>query len=187
MDDAPPPTPERTLRAAALSGDVDGWRRLFEPAFDPVHRYARWRCGGRADLTDDVVQEAWLTAARKLRAFDPDAGRFAGWVCGIVATVARAHVRRRLRTAARVRPLVAVAEPVHPEADAAADPELVARALAGLPARYEAALRMKYFDRLTVADMTAATGDTVKAVESLLARAREAFREAYRRLGGDTP
>jgi RNA polymerase sigma-70 factor (ECF subfamily) len=108
-------------------------------------------------------------------------------VCGIAANVARSLVRRRLRHARRVQPLVAVPEPPHPEPDPTHDPERVALALAELPERYELALRMKYFERRSVAEMTAATGDTVKAAESLLARAREAFRAAYTRLGGDTP
>ena len=52
-------------------------------------------------------------------------------------------------------------------------------ARAELPERYEAVLRMKYLERMSVADMAAARGETEKAVESLLSRAREAFREAY--------
>ena len=58
--------------------------------------------------------------------------------------------------------------------------ERIAAALAGdLPERYEAALRMKYLDRRTVAEIAAEWGETEKAVESLLGRARAAFREAY--------
>jgi RNA polymerase sigma-70 factor (ECF subfamily) len=48
-----------------------------------------------------------------------------------------------------------------------------------LPARYEAVLRAKYLDGRSVADVAAAHGETAKAVESLLTRAREAFRQAY--------
>ena len=55
------------------------------------------------------------------------------------------------------------------------------RALAELPEHYEGVLRAKYLDRLTVEAIANARGDTLKAVESLLARARQAFREAYER------
>ena len=44
---------------------------------------------------------------------------------------------------------------------------------------YEAVLRAKYLDRQTVEEIAAARGETMKAVESLLSRARQAFREAY--------
>jgi RNA polymerase sigma-70 factor (ECF subfamily) len=57
--------------------------------------------------------------------------------------------------------------------------ERVARAFAALPDHYEAVLRAKYFDRMTVDEIAAARSETPKAVESLLSRARQAFREAY--------
>jgi RNA polymerase sigma-70 factor (ECF subfamily) len=59
--------------------------------------------------------------------------------------------------------------------------ERVAEALAGLPDRYEQVLRAKYLDRLTVDQIAAGWGETPKAIESLLTRARQAFREAYGR------
>ena len=65
--------------------------------------------------------------------------------------------------------------------------EQIALALSQLPERYEAALRAKYLDRQSVAQMAEAWQETPKAIESLLTRAREAFREKYQRLedGGE--
>ena len=177
--DAAPATRERTLRSAALGGDEPAWAELYHSAYDIVFRYAVWRCGGRADLAEDVVQEAWLLAARRLRAFDPDRGRFAAWVCGLAANAARTAVRTRLRATRRI---AAVRVPAAEPGDH--DPELVAVVLADLPAEYEAVLRAKYFDQQSVHEIAAERGKSLKAVESLLTRAREAFRTAYGRLGG---
>ncbi len=174
-----PPNPEPALRLAALAGDAGAWRALFDSAFQAVASYARWRCGGRADLSDDAIQETWLTAARKLRRFDPARSRFAGWVCGLAANVCRNLVRSRLRAARRVQSLVAVPEPAVPDESLDHDPEAVARALAELPERYEMALRLKYLEQQTVTEMARLLGDSEKAVESLLTRARQAFRERY--------
>src|SRR5439155_21308693 len=110
--------------------------------------------------------------------------RLAAWICGMAANVARAQIRLRLRDSKRVRALVTVPEPAT-EVDAS-DPERVGIALAELPERYEAALRAKYFEQLSVAAMAAASCESEKAVESLLTRARQAFREAYSRCG-ETP
>jgi RNA polymerase sigma-70 factor (ECF subfamily) len=97
----------------------------------------------------------------------------------LTANVARNVVRSQLRRARR-----RVSVPA-PEPDAADhDPELVAVTLAELTAEHEAVLRAKYFDGQSVNEIATATGHTTKAVESLLTRAREAFRAAYRRLGG---
>jgi RNA polymerase sigma-70 factor (ECF subfamily) len=173
-------TRERTLWTAALAGDEPAWAELYSAAYDTVFRYALWRCGSRTDLAEDVVQEAWLLAARRLKAFDPDRGQFAGWVCGLAANVARNAVRTRLRAARRL--LTVPAPDSEPDRDQ--DPEAVALALAQLPADYEAVLRAKYFDQRSVTEIARQLGKSAKAVESLLTRAREAFKAAYRTLGG---
>jgi DNA-directed RNA polymerase specialized sigma24 family protein len=48
-----------------------------------------------------------------------------------------------------------------------------------MPERSERVLRMKYLDGMTVAEIAAACGESEKAIESLLGRARAGFREAY--------
>jgi RNA polymerase sigma-70 factor (ECF subfamily) len=56
---------------------------------------------------------------------------------------------------------------------------MVAHALAALPHHYEAVLRAKYLDGLSVQAIAESSGNSPKAVESLLSRARQAFREAF--------
>ena len=57
--------------------------------------------------------------------------------------------------------------------------ERVAQTLTELPERYEAVLRAKYLDQQSVADIAAAWSETPKSIESLLTRARQAFRGAF--------
>jgi RNA polymerase sigma-70 factor, ECF subfamily len=178
---------ERAVRDAVLAGDAAAWRAWYAEHFDRLAAYTRWRCGGLIDLADDVVQETWLTAVRRLRAFDPDKGLFFSWLCGIAANTARNAVRARRRQGKRARPLAPGDDPPAnaPDPAAAEKAERVAAALAALPDHYEAVLRAKYLDQLTVEEIAAARGDTPKAVESLLTRARQAFREAFERATHD--
>ena len=53
---------------------------------------------------------------------------------------------------------------------------LVNATMAQLPPHYREALEAKYLDGRSVRDIAAAAGNTEKAVESLLGRARQAFR-----------
>lgn len=164
---------ERELRRAVLAGEEFAWRTLYDESFAGLYAYVLWRCGGWRDRADEVTQETWLTAVRRLRAFDPSAGSFASWLRGIAANVLRNHFRRAKR---RMQPLEG--EPLAKE-EPREQSERIAEVLAALPEHYEAVLRMKYLDGRSVADIAAERGESPKAIESLLTRAREAFRQAY--------
>ena len=174
-----PPT-ESALRDAAIRGDADAWRTLYESAASEVSRYVRWRCGGRRDWADDAAQDAWLTAAKSLSRFDPSKGAFAGWVCGLAANGLRNRIRGWKRSLGRNEPL-----PIDVTASPESEPDRetalrVTETLACLPERCERVLRAKYLDELSVNEIAERWGETPKAVESLLTRARQAFREAFK-------
>lgn len=167
---------ERQLQRAVLAGEDFAWRTLYDDAFAALYAYVLWRCGGLRERADEVTQETWLTAVRRLRSFDPVAGSFAAWLRGIAVNVLRNHFRRETRRTRRMQPLEGeplAEEQPHEQA------ERIGAALAALPEHYEAVLRMKYLDGWSVADIAAERGESPKAIESLLTRAREAFRQAY--------
>ena len=170
---------ERAVRDAVLRGDVAAWRAWYAEHFDRLAAYANWRCGGIADLADDVVQEAWITAVRRLRSFDPAKGPFFAWLCGIASNAARNAIRGWRRHRTRFRPLESTDDPPATASSVSDDAERVAAALAELPEHYEEVLRAKYFDQLSVEAIAQARGESAKATESLLTRARQAFREAF--------
>jgi RNA polymerase sigma-70 factor (ECF subfamily) len=169
---------ERSLRDAVLSGDERAWRRWYEDSFAALYAYVLWRCGGLRHHADEVVQDTWLVAVRRIGAFDPDQAAFATWLRGIAAHVLRNHFRRTRRDR-QVASLNGVDAAAHADADQRDRAERVARALSLLPERYEAVLRAKYLDGRSVAEVAADWNETPKAVESLLTRARQAFREKY--------
>jgi RNA polymerase sigma-70 factor (ECF subfamily) len=177
MSASDPELRERGLRDAVLAGDERAWRAWYDESYAALYRYVLWRAGGLRDLAEEVVQETWLVAVRRVRHFRPAAGPFAAWLRGIAANLLRNHLRRRRRRGRAEALSEAVARSGGEEAQERA--EAVAGALAALPGHYEEVLRAKYLDGASVADIAAARGETVKAVESLLTRARQAFREVY--------
>lgn len=178
---------ERAIRDAVLAGDTAAWRAWYADNFDRLANYVRWRCGGLPDLADDVIQETWLTAVYRLRAFDPERGPFFGWLCGIAANATRNAIRARRRQRKRTRPLATIDAPpvAAPDPAAVETSERVAVALAELPEHYEAVLRAKYLDQMSVDAIATQRGESPKAVESLLTRARQAFREVYQKATDD--
>jgi RNA polymerase sigma-70 factor, ECF subfamily len=170
---------ERGLWHAVLAGDDQAWRAWYEASFEPLYAYILWRCAGLRDVADDIVQETWLTAVRRLRQFDPERAGFGTWLRGIAGNLARNHFRKEKR-----RPTLPLANadlPAKSDADSERreQAERIAQALAAIPQHYEAVLRAKYLDQESVADIAVARNESVKAVESLLTRARQALREAF--------
>jgi RNA polymerase sigma-70 factor, ECF subfamily len=173
------PTDERVLRRAVLAGDDAAWRALYDESFERLRVFVLWRSGGLHELADDVIQDTWLIAVRRIRRFDPNQGSFLGWLRGIAINVLRNQLRaRRKRRTAPLRDEFAVAAPPTADRDRA---ERLADALLDLSERYESVLRAKYLEGQSVADIAATWKETPKAIESLLTRARNALREAYKR------
>ena len=179
MDDGDRVWRERGLRDAVLAGDEQAWRLWYDESCTDLSAYVLWRCGGLRDRADEVVQETWLTAVRRLSSFDPGAGSFAGWLRGIAVNLLRNQFRRDIRRQGRTVVSDRVGEAADVEALRREQAEAVAVALSILPEHYEAVLRAKYLEGRSMADIAATRGESVKAVESLLTRAREAFRTAY--------
>jgi RNA polymerase sigma-70 factor (ECF subfamily) len=176
---------EEMLRRAVLAGDEDAWRVWYLEVFDELDRFVFWRCGGRRHEADEVVQETWLTAVRQIRSFRPRQGSFLAWLRGIAANVRRNQVRAAQRQSQRE---THAAGPLYDGAEAKQmthehdQSERIAATLDGLLERQESVLRAKYFDGLSVAEIAEAWKESPKAIESLLSRARDAFRERFEQL-----
>jgi RNA polymerase sigma-70 factor, ECF subfamily len=174
---------EKKLRVAALSGEEAAWRELYDLTYAKLWAYVFWRCAGLPDVAEEVTQDTWLVAVRRLRDFDPAAGPFLAWLRGIAGN----HLRNYFRSK-RVRPRQWLADDslatAGDDQERREQAECIARALAELPERSEAVLRAKYLELASVEQIAAEWGDTAKAIESLLSRAREAFRREYEKLAG---
>ena len=170
---------DRLLRVAVLRGDQRAWQTWTNETFDDLYGYVQWRCGGVRDRTDEVVQETWLVAARRIRRFDPAKGTFLAWLRGIAGNVLRNHMRRRKPAQSLNIDPVAAAD--HAAAEERERGERIATVLCGLPERHEAVFRAKYLEGLSVVEIAESRAETPKAVESLLTRARQGFRDAYRK------
>ncbi len=165
---------EHVLRRAAIAGDEQAWRAWYDASLDSLYAYVLWRCAGLRDLADDIVQETWLIAVRRIRDFEPERASFLTWLRSIAANLLRNHFRKESR-----REALAGGQSGLDKTGQTAEAEHIALALAALPDHYEAVLRAKYVERDSVAEIAVARGESVKAVESLLGRARQAFKEMY--------
>src|SRR5262249_7658 len=113
MDSGDRVVTEQRRRAAVLAGDEHACPEWYDTTSDHVRAYAHWACAGLHPLADEVGQETWLTAVRRVRAFDPARASFRSWIFGIAANVVRDHLRSADAERRRAVAL-AGAEPVAP-------------------------------------------------------------------------
>jgi len=176
---------EAALRWAVLAGDESAWRTLYDRCYGPLYGYVHAKTWRHTQRTEEVVQETWLIAVRRIRRFDPERAPFIAWLRGIAEGVLRNHARKWQRQSRMERPMEEAPDIQLAPIPDVAEAEHVAETLGSLPEDYRDALEAKYGEGWSVAEMAAQRNRSPKAVESLLSRARAAFRKAYGKIDGE--
>ena len=149
--------------------------------------------GAQSAEVADIVQEAFLAAARSARRYDPQQGTLWQWLWGITRKELALHYRKSAQRAGTLRAqewwaanaseVVAAIEDSPPEQLASRELQTLVRvALSRLPAEDQALLSARYLEERSTEELAADAGLSVQAVYSRLARARRAFRNAFDRL-----
>jgi len=174
---------ERQLVEQVLSKDRKATGEFVAFCTDSVYSFVRKRLLPRVELVEDVMQEILMAAWQSLPKFRGDASLRA-WILGIARHKTDDYYRRRLREADITEEGGSPADPaVEPlldrHLDAAVEQDRVEQTLALLPEAYTLALIWRYRDEKSVREMAELSGKTEKAMERLLARARETFRREW--------
>jgi len=183
---------DRKLVKRLLAGDERAFSQFFDENFSRLYRFALARLADDPETTRDVVQAAMTKALRNMHSFRGEAALFS-WLC----TICRNELADTARRDARYRRSVVFTED-HPEirdivdsldAPAAGDPSrtyqrheaarLIQVALDRLPPKYGDALEWKYIEGCSVNEIGQRLGLSHEAAQSLLARAKRAFRDIY--------
>jgi RNA polymerase sigma-70 factor (ECF subfamily) len=187
------------LARRVLAGEEAAFAEFFDRYFPPLFRFALTRLGGNEDESEEIVQQVLIRALNRLETYKGEAALLT-WLCTLcrreIAGWYERQGRRREVSFGDDRPEVRVALDALAAADAD-DPEvaLCRRELSGfvqlaldhLPGRYGDVLEWKYVEGLSVEQIAHRLGVGYKAAESLLTRARTAFREGFRCVTGDWP
>jgi RNA polymerase sigma-70 factor, ECF subfamily len=188
---------DRELVAAMLAGDERAFTTFFETYFPRVYRFALPRLNRDVDATKDVVQGTLVKAMRAIGDWRGEAALFT-WLCQICRHQIADHVRSERRHASKVvliddsdevrAALESIAAPSTDDplqgADRAELSRLVHALLDQLPSRYGEALEWKYVEGRSVEEIGERLGIGPTAAQSLLARARVAFREGVEAVFG---
>ena len=181
---------DRALIRRLLAGDERAFDAFFEAYFARVYRFALPRLNGDVEAAREVVQATLAKAMRNLESFRGEASLFT-WICQICRREAVDHIRATRRQSHVV--LIDDVPELRRAIEAIEAPEdydlvrsygrsetsrLVQAVLDRLPAHYGDALEWRYMLGHSVEEIGQKLGIGTTAAQSLLARARIAFREA---------
>jgi RNA polymerase sigma-70 factor (ECF subfamily) len=187
---------DRQLVDRLLAGDRAAFDAFFNEYYPKLFRFVKRRLPRDPATAEDIAQGTLCRALESLRGYRGEAALMT-WLC----TLCRREMSARWREMRAFADAPELAED-DPEIRAAlesllageSDPlqastraqvrETIRTALDYLPAPYADVLEWKYVLEMSVADIAARLGRSTKATESLLTRARTAFREAFVLLRG---
>lgn len=185
---------DRQLAKRVAGGDGEAFDAFFKEYFPRLFRFTLTRTNGDADLAEDVVQQTMCKVVRKIGGFRGEALLFT-WLCQICRNELSDTFRRRgIRESQRIPfedvPEIRAAlesigtQPNDPESQRTADElrDFVRVTLSHLPLNYASALELKYIRGCTVDEIGKHMNISSKAAESVLSRARKAFKEGFRSL-----
>jgi RNA polymerase sigma-70 factor (ECF subfamily) len=188
---------DRVIARKLLNGDENAFRELFDSFFPRLFRFALTRVNGNHDEAHEMVQQTFCKAFERLDSYRGEASLY-GWMCQICRNTITDMGRRRQREFRRT-PLIEEDNTIQGvleslAAPATEEPEynawradmmrLIQATLDNLPDHYGDVLEWKYVDGLTVKEIAEQLSVGPKAAESMLTRARNAFREAIITLSG---
>ncbi|NNN05927.1 MAG: sigma-70 family RNA polymerase sigma factor [Elusimicrobia bacterium] len=179
-------TGENELIARSRAGDADAFAQLVRRHEDRIYRLVRSVCSSMPAEADDVYQETFLTAFRKLKSFREDS-ELSTWLYRIASNLCFMRHRRRKR-----EPFVALLDrphghdhgegPAHHVADGEPTPEeaagkkelsaAVAAALSRLPVEYRLVVTLRDVEQLPAAQAAKILKLSVPALKSRLHRGR---------------
>jgi RNA polymerase sigma-70 factor (ECF subfamily) len=194
MNSAPAPEPVDDLRLIRQlrAGDERAFTAFFNDYFPRLYRFVLPRAGHDAGTAEELCQQVLSRAMTRLTSYRGEASLFT-WLCQIARNEIADYWRRRGRESGHLQQfedeadlravLESIAGPESQQPEAIQTRRellrLVQVALDHLPTHYASALEWQYLDGLSVQEIAERLGQSLIAAQSVLARARRAFRDAF--------
>jgi RNA polymerase sigma-70 factor (ECF subfamily) len=177
-------TEETVIIKAVLDGDTESFRLLVQRYQKPVIRMIANLINDR-HICEDMAQEVFLAAYKKLPSFDPARSSFSTWLFTIA--------KNKSINAMKKRKILSVSNPPeNPDFTEPADPlvrdELflkLDRALKSLNPKHRRALVLAEFENLPYEQIAQIEGVRTGTIKSRINRARKQLRSALENVDGD--
>lgn len=182
---------DRSLVRRMISGEESAFDEFFEGHFPGLFRFALTRLNHNEDAAEEAAQAAICKAITRLATYRGEAALFT-WLCTFCRHEISGQFRRNgmshhpvelIEEVPEIRAALESSSALHEDPGRALDRAEIGRlvqvALDQLPSHYGSALEWKYIEGASVKEIATRLELSPKAAESLLTRAREAFRDGY--------
>lgn len=161
------------------NGDEGALAVLMGRHIDTLYRYAL-RLTSSPTSAEDLLQDTWLAVWQKASSFKPAQAKLSTWLHKVLYHKYVDQVRKDKRLTFKPEPKT---EPVDPKIDADIDAQRAQiwldTKLSELPSSQRSAVLLAYAQGFGNQDIARIMGTSVRAVESLLARARRSLKHDY--------
>jgi RNA polymerase sigma-70 factor, ECF subfamily len=168
---------------AAAEDPADGLLAIYDRAVPEVYGYLLPRCPNRT-VAEDLTAETFLAAVSAVQR-DAVPHMSVAWLVGVARHKLVDHWRRQGREERRLRAVESEVVEEEDPWDRHLDAHRAHEVLAVLGPHHRAALTLRYLDALPVPEVADLLGRSTTATETLLVRAKAAFRRAYDDGGDD--
>jgi RNA polymerase sigma-70 factor, ECF subfamily len=173
---------DKNLVKKIIDGEPESFKILYLRYSDLLYAYILHSTLNNKTIATDIWQETWCVAVEKIESFQFKSS-FLTWLCAIAKNKISDYYRNAVKNGTAI-PLEDLPSDIESEEtdDESIGPETRAAVIAVLGRlnnEYTYMLRAKYIDNKTTEEIAFETGRSYKATESMLSRAREAFRKQF--------
>jgi len=172
------------LLRGARGGNAEAWRTLYQRHLPAVWRQA-YALVANVHTAEDITSETMIALLQAIDRLETDPPRIAGWLRTVVRSKAADHHRKSFRSRDKLPTVASKSEASDGDDNPAGPLEAeetrahVLQVLDQLPDRQRTVLEWKYLDALRVREIAERLGESEKAVETVLYRARREFRRLF--------
>ena len=162
--------------------DERAWEVFCREYSLPLLAFVQFRFGCNREKAEEIVQMTFIRCIKSIRTFKPSRGRLLNWLKAISKNEAHTLLQQEQKQLATIEGIFEEIDTVALSKEMVGKEEvqlLIHETIAELYSRYRKVLILKYIENRKVTEIATMLGQSEKAIESLLSRSRQAFREVF--------
>ncbi len=185
-------TEEKAFVRKLATMDERAWEMFCKEYSLPLLAFVQFRFFCNREKAEEIVQMTFIRCIKSIRNFKPSRGRLLTWLKAISKNEAHTLLlqdQKQSATRASISSSVETTSRIHEKIDSVVLQDeavrqgevqvLIHETMVELHSWYRKVLILKYVENRKVSEIATMTGQSEKAIESLLSRSRQAFRKVF--------